>query len=314
MKVLHLACATAALVLAGQAFAQTSPASSCSANAAAHRMAVSEDKDIVQTAAANGNFGTLLAAAKAAGLVDALKADGPLTVFAPTDEAFARLPKGTVEELLKPENKAKLTSILTYHVVAGKLGAAVVTKTSGAMTLQGQRLSFKVSGDQVMVDGATVSKADVMAKNGVIHVIDHVLMPTDKSIVDVAAGAGTFATLIAAAKAAGLAETLATGGPFTVFAPNDEAFAKLPKGTVEGLLKPENKEKLASILKLHVVAGRVDSIAAASVKEATSLSGGKLAIVASDGGLTVGGAKVVAADINASNGLIHVIDTVILPK
>ena len=311
MKVLSLACAAAVLVITGQTFGQTSGSSSCAAGAA---MAKAEDKDIVQTAAAAGQFGTLLAAAKAAGLVDALKADGPLTVFAPTDEAFAKLPKGTVEELLKPENKAKLTSILTYHVVAGKLGAAEVTKTSGAMTLQGQRLSFKLSGDQVMIDGATVAKADVMAKNGVIHVINQVLMPTDKSIVDVAVGAGKFATLIAAAKAAGLAETLATGGPFTVFAPTDEAFAKLPAGTVEGLLKPENKDKLAGILKLHVLAGRVDSIGAASVKEATNLQGTKLAIVSGHEGLTVGGAKVVAADINASNGLIHVIDSVILPK
>ncbi len=305
MRTLALAC-IATLSIAG-----TSVVAQSHGGAAA---CARSEGDIVETAAAAGNFGTLLAAAKAAGLVDALKADGPLTVFAPTDEAFARLPKGTVEDLLKPENKARLTSILTYHVVGARLGAAEVTKSTGALTLQGQRLAFKVSGDQVTVDGATVTKADVAAKNGVIHVVDRVLLPTDKSIVDVAAGAGKFETLLAAAKAAGLADTLGTGGPFTVFAPTDEAFAKLPKGTVQDLLKPENKSKLADILKLHVLAGRVDSTAAAKVKEAASLQGGKLAIVSADGGLTVGGAKVLAADINASNGIIHVIDTMILPK
>jgi transforming growth factor-beta-induced protein len=272
-----------------------------------------ETKDVVEVAAAAGSFKTLLAAATAAGLVDALKADGPITVFAPTDAAFAALPKGTVEDLLKPENKAKLVSILTYHVVAGRLSSGDVVKATGAATLQGQRLAFKFDGDAATVDGATVAKADVSAKNGVIHVIDRVLLPTEKSIVEVAKAAGTFKTLLAAAGAAGLAETLADGGPFTVFAPTDAAFAKLPAGTVEGLLKPENKEKLAAILKLHVVAGRVDSTAAAKAGEAASLQGGKLVFTAKDGGLVVNKATIVAADVNAKNGFVHVIDSVILP-
>ncbi len=273
-----------------------------------------ERKDIVDTAAGAGNFTTLVTAVKAAGLVDALKADGPLTVFAPTDEAFAKLPRGTVEELLKPENKAKLVAILTYHVVPGKLDAAMVTKQTGAMTLQGERLAFKADGGAVSVNGALVLTADVMASNGVIHVIDQVLMPSDENVVEVAAAAGQFATLLAAAKAAGLAETLSDGGPFTVFAPTDAAFAKLPAGTVEGLLKPENKEKLAGILKLHVVAGRVDSTGAAAAKSAKSLQGGTLAFTAKDGGLAVNGAQIITADVNASNGIIHVIDTVLLPR
>jgi uncharacterized surface protein with fasciclin (FAS1) repeats len=282
------------------------------AKGASHQDA--NDKDIVEVAVAAGKFNTLAAAVKAAGLLDALKAQGPLTVFAPTDEAFAKLPKGTLENLLKPENKAKLVSILTYHVASGKLLAADVTKATGVMSLQGQRLSFKLAGDAVMIEGATVVMADVMARNGVIHAIDHVVMPTDKHIVEVATGAGKFATLLAAATAAGLGDTLATGGPFTVFAPTDDAFAKLPKGTVENLLKPENKEKLAAILTLHVVSGRIDSTGAAAARQAKSLQGGTLEFAAMGGGLTVNGAKIVAADVNASNGLIHVIDTVILPR
>ena len=135
-----------------------------------------QGKDIVDTAVAAGQFKTLAAALQAAGLVATLKGPGPFTVFAPTDAAFAKLPKGTVEDLLKPENKAKLTAILTYHVVPGKVMAGDVAKLTAAKTVQGG--SVRVSaGDGVMIDGAHVTTADVAASNGVIHVIDTVLMP-----------------------------------------------------------------------------------------------------------------------------------------
>jgi uncharacterized surface protein with fasciclin (FAS1) repeats len=133
--------------------------------------------DIVDTAVSAGQFNTLVAAVKAAGLVDTLKGPGPFTVFAPTDAAFAKLPKGTVEDLLKPENKAKLTAVLTYHVVAGKVTAADVVKLKDAKTVQGQSVAIAASGSKVSIDGAQVVRADVAASNGVIHVIDTVLMP-----------------------------------------------------------------------------------------------------------------------------------------
>jgi uncharacterized surface protein with fasciclin (FAS1) repeats len=132
--------------------------------------------DIVAVASSAGNFNTLVAAVKAAGLVETLQGTGPFTVFAPTDEAFAKLPKGTVEDLLKPENKEKLVAILTYHVVPGKVTAADV-KTMKAKTVNGKELNLKVADGKVSVDNASVVKADVMAKNGVIHVIDHVVLP-----------------------------------------------------------------------------------------------------------------------------------------
>lgn len=132
--------------------------------------------DIVDTAVA-GKFNTLVAAVKAAGLVETLKGSGPFTVFAPTDEAFAKLPAGTVENLLKPENKAKLQSILTYHVVAGKVMAADVVKLNSAKTVQGQNVSIKTMGGGVMVNNANVVKADIETSNGVIHVIDTVILP-----------------------------------------------------------------------------------------------------------------------------------------
>lgn len=134
-------------------------------------------KDIVETAVSAGSFKTLTTALAAAGLVETLKGKGPFTVFAPTDEAFAKLPAGTVESLLKPANKQKLTAILTYHVVAGNVKAADVVKLTSAKTLNGQSVTIKTVGGKVLINGATVVKADIAATNGTIHVIDTVLMP-----------------------------------------------------------------------------------------------------------------------------------------
>ena len=134
-------------------------------------------KDIVDTAVSAGSFKTLTAALEAAGLVETLKGKGPFTVFAPTDAAFAKLPEGTLTSLLMPANKQKLTAILTYHVVAGNVKAADVIKLSSAKTLNGQSVTIKVVGGKVLINGATVVKADIAATNGTIHVIDTVLMP-----------------------------------------------------------------------------------------------------------------------------------------
>ncbi len=142
----------------------------------AHAETKTASNDIVTVASGAGSFNTLVAAVKAAGLVETLQGPGPFTVFAPTDEAFAKLPKGTVEDLLKPENKAKLVAILTYHVVAGKVMAADV-KTMMAKTVNGQSLDVKVTAGGVTVDNAKVIKTDVAASNGVIHVIDTVVLP-----------------------------------------------------------------------------------------------------------------------------------------
>lgn len=138
-----------------------------------------KQKDIVDTAVDAGSFTTLAAALQAAGLVETLKGEGPFTVFAPTDEAFAKLPEGTVETLLKPENKDKLVAILTYHVVPGKVTAAEVVKIDSAKSVNGAVIPIKVNEGVVMVDNATVIKPDVMASNGVIHVIDTVILPDD---------------------------------------------------------------------------------------------------------------------------------------
>ena len=136
-----------------------------------------EKADIVDTARSSGSFNTLVSALQAADLTETLKGDGPFTVFAPTDEAFNRLPAGTVEDLLKPENKAKLQSILTYHVVPGKVMSWDAVKMSSAKTVNGKSFRISKSGDGLMVDDATVTKADIKASNGIIHIIDRVIMP-----------------------------------------------------------------------------------------------------------------------------------------
>jgi len=151
-------------------------AGECSSSKTASTSACKANKDIVAVASSAGSFNTLVAAVKAAGLVETLQGTGPFTVFAPTDEAFAKLPQGTVEDLLKPENKDQLVAILTYHVVAGKVMAADV-KTMQAKTVNGKELSIKVADGKVTVDSANVTKTDVAASNGVIHVIDTVVLP-----------------------------------------------------------------------------------------------------------------------------------------
>ena len=269
--------------------------------------------DIVETAVKAGKFNTLAAALQAADLVETLKGPGPFTVFAPTDEAFAKLPAGTVETLLKPENKGTLAGILTYHVVGGKVLAKQVVGLKGAKTVNGQRVDIKVADSTVMIDGAKVVTTDIECDNGVIHIIDSVILPADKNIPEVATAAGKFTTLLAAVKSAGLVETLVGKGPFTVFAPTDEAFGKLPAGTVDDLLKPENKQKLVDILTYHVVPGRVYSEDAVAAKSAKTVQGASISVSVGSDGAKINSSKLVMTDLDASNGVIHVIDAVLMP-
>jgi uncharacterized surface protein with fasciclin (FAS1) repeats len=294
--------------------AQTAPAKQATKPTTATTTATAKST-IVETAVAAGSFKTLVAAVQAAGLVDTLNGTGPFTVFAPTDEAFAKLPAGTLEMLLKPENKAKLAAILTYHVVPGAVKAADVVKLKNAGTVNGQRVDIKVDGAKVTVDGANVVTTDIACSNGVIHVIDTVILPVDGTIVDVAAKNGSFNTLVAAVKAAGLVETLSGKGPFTVLAPTDAAFAKLPAGTLEMLLKPENKKQLVDILTYHVVPGvAAYSDAVVKMTEVPTVLGSPIAVKVVAGKVMLNGATVVIADVEATNGVIHVVDTVILPS
>ena len=274
------------------------------------RAEASDTIPVVATKA--GSFNTLLTAVTAADLAETLSGEGPFTVFAPTDAAFAALPEGTLEALLA--DTEALRKVLLYHVVAGKVMAADVVGLTEATAVSGEKISIEVVEGNVFVAGSQVVTVDVAASNGVIHVIDSVMLPPSMrlgNIVATAQKAGSFNSLLAAATAAGLAETLATGGPFTVFAPTDEAFAKLPEGTVEGLLA--NPDALKDILLYHVISGSVPAEQVIGLTSADTLLGKSVAIRVEDGMVFVNDAKVIATDVAASNGIIHVIDTVILP-
>jgi transforming growth factor-beta-induced protein len=276
-------------------------------------------KSLVDTAVADGRFKTLAAALGEADLLETIRGAEALTVFAPTDKAFAKLPKGTVENLLKPENKEMLQAILKYHALAGSVGVADALKAGAAETLQGDTVSIGFADGRVRINDATLVQADIECSNGVIHVIDSVLLPPKSAepekttVISVANSAGSFKTLLAAVEAAGLTETLTGEGPFTVLAPTDKAFAALPKGAVADLLKKENLGKLKAILTHHVVAGKISAGDALNAKKANSLNGSALNFSIKDGQFQVNGATVVSADIDGENGVIHVIDTVLLP-
>ena len=292
------------------------------------------NKDIVDNALSASNVTTVVAAVKAAGLVDTLKSAGPFTVFAPTNSAFAALPAGTVASLLLPENKATLTDILTYHVVAGRYTSNDLTDGLVLKTVEGKTLKFTKVNGHLMINGkAMIETANVISSNGVTHVINSVLMPGDaqyagvgvevggalmvanKDIVDNALSASNVTTVVAAVKAAGLVDTLKSAGPFTVFAPTNSAFAALPAGTVASLLLPENKAKLAGILTYHVVAGAYTINDLYDGQSLKTVQGQSLAVSKKNGVVTINGAAMIETpNVISSNGVTHVINSVLLPQ
>jgi uncharacterized surface protein with fasciclin (FAS1) repeats len=239
---------------------------------------------------------------------------GEFTVFAPTDQAFEKLGDEKLGKLTEPEQRDLLRKVLTYHVVPGKLTAAEVLQRSFLTTVNGQRLDITLEKGTPRVDRAAIVKTDIICSNGVVHLIDGVLTPATVSIAQTAKEAGGFKTLLAAAKAASLVETLSSGGPYTVFAPTDEAFAKLGKNTIANLLKPENREQLAQILTYHVVPGSLYATAVSAAETLPTAANQNLRVRIADGRLTINDSSVLKTDIEASNGIIHVIDTVLIPS
>merc|ERR1711997_491334 len=278
------------------------------------------------TAQGTPTLSTLLAAVKAAGLVDTLNGAGTFTVFAPNNDAFAKLPEGTIATLLKPENIQQLKSILLRHVLPVQINAGQIPKgTTKVKTVGGEEVTIINTGSGVSVGNANVIATDVFASNGVVHVIDTVIQdekpvkPATKSelpsIASAASATPSLSTLLAAVKAADLAGTLSGPGTFTVFAPNNDAFAKLPPGTVNTLLKPENKEQLTTVLLRHVLPVQVKSseIPLGTTKLKT-VDGQKIDVINSGEGVSikssVGSANVIATDVLANNGVVHVVDSV----
>ena len=271
------------------------------------------EADIVTTAVNNGSFKTLASLLTAAGLVDTLKGPGPFTVLAPTDAAFAKVPKATLDALAA--DPAKLKAVLLYHVIAGNVPSSEVVKLTSAKTVNGANVAIKVDGGSVFVNNAKVVIPDVMASNGVIHVIDTVLLPpaAKQNIVKTAVAAGSFKTLTSLVTKAGLAKTL-SGGKWTVFAPTDAAFAKVPKATLAKLGK--NPALLKKVLLYHVVKGAVpaSTVVTLNGKSVKTMSGNSVKVKISGGNVFLNGStKVIKADVMASNGVIHVINKVLIP-
>ena len=271
-----------------------------------------DTRDIPTNAQNTGVHDSLVAALSHAGLVSALQAEGPFTVFAPTDDAFAAagIDLSTFDT---DEENATLSDILLYHVVSGAVASSDVTDGMSAEALNGDDVSFTVSEGVVMVNDATVTSADVMASNGIIHVIDKVLMPPADlgDIPTVAQGTGIHTSLVAAVVQAELLTTLQGDGPFTVFAPTDDAFAAAGID-LAALDSEEGKATLTDILLYHVVSGAVPSSAVTDGMSATAVNGDDLSFAVGEG-VMVNDANVVLADVPASNGVIHVIDKVLMP-
>jgi len=270
---------------------------------------------IFQIVKDNEVFSSLAEVLALADLDETLSGDGTFTLFAPNDAAFGELPKNLLTKLVDPMWKPQLADLLLYHVLGEVVSSGDLNEGMTA-TLNGEDISIKLDPPRINGESKILTETfiDVEADNGIIHGIDAVLAPPSlsSSIVDIAVEDGRFSTLVEAITAAGLEDTLSDKGPFTVFAPTDEAFEKLSERTLESLLKPKNKDALINILKYHVVAANTPSSSLSSGKEVT-LNGDSVKVTVSNAGIMVDDANVVVKDIITSNGIIHAIDSVLMP-
>jgi len=274
----------------------------------------------------------LVAAVVAGDLATTLKSAGPFTVFAPTNDAFSALPAGTVDSLLKPENKAQLVDILTYHVLPSQVLSTDLKTFQRVKTVEGKHLDVFATKKGVFVGSdkknlKQVTGADNLATNGVAHIINGVMLPPAKleakptvDLVDLASSVPALSTLVAAVVAGDLATTLKSAGPFTVFAPTNDAFSALPAGTVDSLLKPENKAQLVDILTYHVLPQQVRSGGFGAGRRFKTVEGKELVswvqnsykriFIGSD---TLHLKEITGRNNDATNGVVHIIKGILLP-
>ncbi len=248
----------------------------------------------------------------ASGLNVPLSGPGPMTVFAPTDAAFDALPAGTLDAVLA--DNALLTAILTYHVAPLSALSTDLSDGMQVFTLNGATVTVTINGDGVFINDAQVTVADIVADNGVVHVIDAVLLPptpATNTVVDIIVNSPDHNTLETAVVAAGLVETLSSEGPFTVFAPTDAAFSVIPAGVLQSILA--DTELLTSILTYHVVGANALSTDLSDGLEVATLNGANVLVTINGDGVFINDAQVIVADIVADNGVVHVIDAVLLP-
>ncbi|NNE15152.1 MAG: T9SS type A sorting domain-containing protein [Saprospiraceae bacterium] len=253
----------------------------------------------------------LEAAVIAADLAGTLSGDGPFTLFAPTDDAFSALPDGTIDALLA-DPAGTLTDILLYHAIAGDIRSTDLVDGTSAATINGKDVNITIDSNGVFINDAQVTVADIVTDNGVVHVIDAVLLPPTVTVVDVVVNSPDHTILEAAVIAADLAGTLSGDGPFTLFAPTDDAFSALPDGTIDALLA-DPSGALTDILLYHAIAGDIRSTDLVDGTTATTINGKDVNITINSNGVFINDAQVTVADIVTDNGVVHVIDAVLLP-
>jgi transforming growth factor-beta-induced protein len=287
--------------------------------------AAAPTKNIVELAQSVPDLSTLVTAVVAGKLVDTLESAGPFTVFAPTNEAFAKVPNATLAYLLDPKHIKELDSVLTYHVLPEAVQSKDLKREQDVKTVQGDEVRIVVNDGKVYVNYARVTAADNEATNGVVHIIDGVLIPyktppptpapapATKNIVALAQSVPDLSTLVTAVVAGKLVDTLSSAGPFTVFAPTNEAFAKVPAATLAHLLDPKNIKELDAVLTYHVVSGNIQSKDLKPFQDVKTVQGDEIRVVVHDSKVYVNQARVTAADNEASNGVVHIIDGVLIP-
>jgi uncharacterized surface protein with fasciclin (FAS1) repeats len=266
---------------------------------------------VVDIIADSPDHDTLETAIIAAGLDDDLAGEGPFTVFAPTDDAFKALPAGALDVLLA-DPTGLLTNALLYHMASGKLMSTDLSDGQIITTLSGLDVTVTVNQDGIFINNAKVTVADLEADNGVVHVVDAVIVPQGTTVMDVIAASPLHDTLEAALIFTGLDDTLRGEGPFTVFAPTDDAIKNLPAGTLESLLT-DTANALTNILLYHVVSGKLMSDDLSDGQTLTTLLGKDVQVTINQDGVFINNAKVMVADLEASNGVVHVIDAVLIP-
>ena len=276
------------------------------------------DSSVVDIVVGSADHTILETAVIEAGLVETLSGEGPFTIFAPTDSAFAALPEGLLDTLLL-DPTGELTNILLYHVLGAEVLSTDLSDGQMAMTLQGAEITVSIDSSGVMINNALVTVADLQADNGVVHVIDAVLVPpvdtmvvVDSSVVDIVVGSADHTILETAVIEAGLVETLSGEGPFTIFAPTDSAFAALPEGLLDTLLLDPTGE-LTNILLYHVLGAEVLSTELSDGQTAMTLQGTDITVTIDSSGVFINDAMVTVADLMADNGVVHVIDAVLVP-
>jgi transforming growth factor-beta-induced protein len=312
----------------------TADSTSNTASAQALDTGAAADGSLISVLTEDGRYNTLVSALSASGVDAKLGQKGPFTVFAPTDQAFQKLPSDTLARLLLPENVKTLEKVVKYHLIGGLISTASINE-GDKDTIEGKKVHFSYVDGEVTINGSPFV-SELPASNGIVHGIDFVLVPPDvdlnglRGTVESAAPTapvvvgipllktleeqGTFTTLLTAIEKSGLKEQLSGPGPFTIFAPTDEAFKRLPGDAVTKLLLPQNKEALITLLKHHVIAKRVNGRDLKDKGDLAMLDGSTVKIGIVQGKISVDDATMTYADQEATNGVMHIIDAVLRPS